>query len=408
MNSPVITAPAPLLTTVTCVETEREFLELEKDWNRLLMESGRPVPFLTWEWVSTWWQHFGTNSRLFVLVARDENGRVLGIAPLHVPTRRVFGALPLRSVEFLGYRGSAVCADHLDFIAGQEDREVIVSRLLEKVFERKDEWDSLVLADLAVDSPVPEKLEQIELGYGSRLRGGPQQKCPYVILPNRWDILLNSLKAKYRNNVKRRREKLAREFQVKFNSDSSVHQVAEHFEKLHRLHGLARKRKGEAGNFHLRKYREFHHAVAERMAQAGYLYLARLDCDNVTVAALYGFFLGKRLFGYQTGFDSAWARHGVGAVLQSLVFEDGIERLGATEYDFLRGDEEYKYMWTSEERGTRTVLAWGDSLSARIAKAEFAGRCQLSPVRREFREWTRMIKGKLKTFRDPGNRESQQ
>src|SRR5580658_3547746 len=90
-------------TSATCVSSEAEFLALESDWNRLLMESSRPVPFLTWEWISTWWQHFGASSQLFVIVARDEASRVVGIAPLRLVLRKSFGMVPVRSLEFLGY-----------------------------------------------------------------------------------------------------------------------------------------------------------------------------------------------------------------------------------------------------------------------------------------------------------------
>jgi CelD/BcsL family acetyltransferase involved in cellulose biosynthesis len=133
------------------------------------------------------------------------------------------------------------------------------------------------------------------------------------------------------------------------------------------------------------------------MAQSGFLYLARLDCNGSPVAALYGFYLGGRLFGYQTGFDAAWERWGVGAVLQARIFEDVIERLHATEYDFLRGTEPYKYTWTNQERHTIVLRLWNKSLVARIARAEFTGRRSLSPVRVRFQKWTAIIEKKLQS-----------
>jgi CelD/BcsL family acetyltransferase involved in cellulose biosynthesis len=369
------------LTSTVCVGTEAEFLALEPDWNRLLMESSRPVPFLTWEWILTWWQHFGASSRLFVIVARDETSRVVGIAPLHLVLRRTFGMVPVRSLEFLGYRGSAVCTDHLDFLAEPTHRREICSRLLQGVIERSNEWDTLVLADLAEDSPIPAVFPGPKNGAGNSPRSGPQEHCPYVNLPSQWELLLISIKAKYRNNIKRRRERLQQSFQVRFDSDCSVDRAVQHMEIMEKLHGSSRNRKGETGNFCLEPYREFHRAVAKRMAQSGQLYLARLDCDGSPVAALYGFYLGGRLFGYQTGFDAAWETKGVGAVLQARIFEDAIERLHATEYDFLRGTEAYKYAWTNQERCTSTMRYWSNTSVARIAKAEHGVRQRVARLR---------------------------
>jgi CelD/BcsL family acetyltransferase involved in cellulose biosynthesis len=368
-------------TWLTCVSTEGEFLALEPDWNRLLMESSRPVPFLTWEWISTWWQHFGANSRLFVIVARDDRSRVVGIAPLRLVLRRTFGMVPVRSLEFLGYRGSAVCADHLDFLAEPTHRTEICSRLLQEVLQRSKEWDALVLADVAEDSPIPTLFPVLKNGVGDSPRSGPQEQCPYVNLPPQWELLLNSIKAKYRNNIKRRRERLQEIFQVTFDSRCTVDRAIPHMEIMERLHGSSRNRKGETGNFCIEPYRDFHRAVAQRMAQSGLLYLARLDCDGSPVAALYGFYLGGRLFGYQTGFDAAWETRGVGAVLQAKVFEDAIERLHATEYDFLRGTEPYKYTWTNEERRTRTMRNWSNTSVGRIARAEHGVKQHVSRLR---------------------------
>jgi CelD/BcsL family acetyltransferase involved in cellulose biosynthesis len=106
-----------------------------------------------------------------------------------------------------------------------------------------------------------------------------------------------------------------------------------------------------------------------------------LDCDGSPVAALYGFYLGGRLFGYQTGFDAAWETKGVGAVLQARIFEDAIERLHATEYDFLRGTEAYKYAWTNQERCTSTMRYWSNTSVARIAKAEHGVRQRVARLR---------------------------
>ena len=371
----------PFPTSATCVRTEAEFLQLESDWNRLLMESSRPVPFLTWEWISTWWQHFGANSRLFVIVARDGRSRVVGIAPLRLILRMAFGMVPVRSLEFLGYRGSVVCTDHLDFLAEPTHRTEICSRLFQEVIQRSDEWDTLVLADLAEDSPIPALFAGLQSGADNSSQSGPQGQCPYVNLPAQWEVLLNSIKAKYRNNIKRRRERLQESFQVTFDSRCTEDRAIPHMEIMERLHGLSRNRKGETGNFCIEPYRDFHRAVATRMAQSGLLYLARLDCDGSPVAALYGFYLGGRLFGYQTGFDAAWESKGVGAVLQARIFEDAIERLRATEYDFLRGTEPYKYTWTNQERRTSTMRYWSNTSVARIAKAEHGVRLRVSRLR---------------------------
>jgi hypothetical protein len=74
----------------------------------------------------------------------------------------------------------------------------------------------------------------------------------------------------------------------------------------------------------------------------------------------------------------------VGVVLQGMIFRDVIERLHGTEYDFLRGDEGYKYDWSKRQRCNRTVLAWRGSLASGLGRREFLLRRRLSPWKRRF------------------------
>jgi CelD/BcsL family acetyltransferase involved in cellulose biosynthesis len=373
----VVTTPVKL--SVSVVETEAEFKGLEPVWNKLLWTGPRPVPFLTWEWVSTWWKHFHGNSRLFVLVARDDNGVVVGLAPLKVAVRRGFGLVPVRTVEFLGYRGSAVCADHLDFLASPDDRQSVVDRLTQEILARREEWDAIVLADLAEDSPIPEALARRSADEDFSFAQAAGNVCPYVRLNRDWEGFLKAMKKKRRSFVKCRRERLASSYAVRFECDGSADHVHQHLDTLARLHGDSRRRKGERGNFHHQHYRSFHHEVAERMAAAGYLYLARLDCDNRTLAMAYGFRVGDVLFDYQKGYDTAFAHLGVGSVLQGMIVQDAIERLHATEIDFLQGSEAYKYFWTERERHTCVALVWRKKFAGRASEAEFLLRRRLSP-----------------------------
>jgi CelD/BcsL family acetyltransferase involved in cellulose biosynthesis len=381
---------------VECVDTECEFLELEGKWNQLLMENERPVPFLTWEWISTWWKHFASGSRLFILVAKTKDGEVAGIAPLRITTRNAFGVVPVRFVEFLGYQGSVVCADHLDFLTSRRNREGVYVALLDALLSRRGEWDCLKFGDLAQDSLLPGLLPGLASDNALTFQPGPAERCPYLTLPAEWELLLNSMKAKRRSFIKTRRQRMEKEHLVHFDCNSAPDHVEEQLCILERLHKLARQRKGGEGNFAVSKYRDFHHELAQRMAVAGQLYLARLDCNGSPTASVYGFFLKGRLFYYQTGFDPAWASQGAGSVLLGRVIEDVITRLHAKEFDFLRGDESYKYSWTKDERIMQTQLFWSRSVNARLAAAEFVGRRAFSGIRSRLGEWTATAKNSIR------------
>src|SRR6516164_9430870 len=67
--------------------------DVESDWSRLAESAGSP--FLTWEWASTWWRHFGAGE--LRLVGCRAEGRLLAILPLYRGAGRV------RALRFLGH-----------------------------------------------------------------------------------------------------------------------------------------------------------------------------------------------------------------------------------------------------------------------------------------------------------------
>jgi hypothetical protein len=69
-----------------------DFEEMKVDWDALLEKSHVNTNiFLTWEWLSTWWNHFEKGRKPLTLLVEDEQ-KVLAIAPLMLSEYK----LPLR------------------------------------------------------------------------------------------------------------------------------------------------------------------------------------------------------------------------------------------------------------------------------------------------------------------------
>ena len=104
--------------TVDVIDNVDRFGALRAEWIDLLQNSSSHNPFLSWEWLHAWWTHLGESRRLQILTVRDDDGRLVGVAPL-CGSR---GRWPwLSQLEFLatGWAGS----DYLDLIVrrGYED-----------------------------------------------------------------------------------------------------------------------------------------------------------------------------------------------------------------------------------------------------------------------------------------------
>ena len=101
------------------IDDPARFQALNAEWDELLKASSADSPFLTWEWLWSWWKHLAADGTLHILAFRDRD-RLVAIAPLMSRTLRVAGLAPVRVLEFLGT--GSVGSDYLDLIVrrGQE------------------------------------------------------------------------------------------------------------------------------------------------------------------------------------------------------------------------------------------------------------------------------------------------
>src|SRR5262249_22517694 len=144
----------------TLVTSASEFDALRDDWHGLLSRSPTNSVFLTWEWLFPWWQVYGRNAPLRLVVAHD-NGRLCGIAPLYRNTIYL-GPARFRTLEFLGARH--VASEYLDFIAESDAYAPIVNALLAEV-RRQSDWDVLLGFHVPAESPTFQVLHDRKQSY---------------------------------------------------------------------------------------------------------------------------------------------------------------------------------------------------------------------------------------------------
>ena len=91
---------------------------------------------------------------------------------------------------------------------------------------------------------------------------------------------------------------------------------------------------------------EFSDETAPRFLEAGLLRLYGLRLDGQIIAAYYGFMHSsggvRRAYFYLSGFDPAYAKFSLGRLIVEHAIRSAIAER-ASEFDFLRGNEPYKY-----------------------------------------------------------------
>ena len=342
------------------VNTKNEFSRLKGEWITLLKKSKSDTVFLTWEWMYTWWECFKGDKQLFILTVRDENEKLVGIAPLCRDKKKICGIPVLNYIRFLGTM--PVSSDHLDFIFYQGREKEALETMVEYLFQ-ENTWDMCLLSNIPTSSLTGKLLKEI---MGNRpFQSEISQVCPYIPLPTRIEDFHSSLSGNMRNKIKKRRRNLHKKYNgfefVIWESPDEIDRAMERLFELHKKRWMAMKKKG---SFARDDVRNFHQKIAGIFFNSDMLRLYFLRVQGNDVATLYTFKYNNKLFYYQGGWDPEWSRDRVGNILTSLVIEDAINK-GYSEYDFLRGEEDYKTRLTDQKREEMDIFIL-NSFKARV------------------------------------------
>jgi CelD/BcsL family acetyltransferase involved in cellulose biosynthesis len=90
-------------------------------------------------------------------------------------------------------------------------------------------------------------------------------------------------------------------------------------------------------------------SIVRAAHEGGWLWLAFLEAGGQKAAAALNFDYGKKLWGYNAGVNRAFMELSPGWVLLGHILKWCTEN-GRAEFDFMRGDEEYKYRFGAVNR----------------------------------------------------------
>jgi CelD/BcsL family acetyltransferase involved in cellulose biosynthesis len=314
---------------------EGAFSHLKQDWEALLWRSSGSTVFLSWEWQKIWWEWFGQQAQLSILAVRDD-GELVGLAPLYsLPTTQ--GPRTLQLV------GGVDVSDYLDVLVVADDRAEKVYGALWRFLtnEHGDAWDLLDLHNVPSTSPTLKHLPALAARSGRvEVMSRVEEVCPVIALPSTWEDYLSALNRKQRHELRRKMGKAGREATVHWqyaDDPTTLDQEVDDFIRLHRRSG------GQKKAFMDERMQGFFCDIAHSALDRGWLRLAALTVDDKKVASMFCFQWADAFLVYNSGYEpDLYPSLSTGIVLMAYCIQDAIER-GLKVFDFLRGEEEYKY-----------------------------------------------------------------
>ncbi len=322
---------------LTIHRTAEAFDSLAGEWNGLLARSITDVPFLRVEYLRAWWSTRGggewPSGDLWLVSGHDGSGALAGLAPLFVaPTREGRrGLMLLGSVEISDYLDLIVRRDRLDEFAGQ---------LLDGLDRHGPAgWEVIDLFNLPESSPSLVALELAARARGWKAVRQRLQPCPVIRLPSDWEAYLASLDRKQRHELRRKmRRSESHPTPVNWRiigPQEDLHSAIDTFL------GLMALDPHKAGFLTEAMRAQFHASLSAAQAN-GWLQLALLSVGESPAAGYLNFDYGGRVWVYNSGLDPGYLDLSPGWVLLGHLIRWAIEN-GRSEFDFLRGEEDYKF-----------------------------------------------------------------
>jgi CelD/BcsL family acetyltransferase involved in cellulose biosynthesis len=333
------------------------FLDLEPAWDRVVRDADIDHPFLEHAWLRTWWECFGANSTLHIIVVK-EGEEIQAIAPLISTTLRMFG-FPVRRLGFF-YNAHVPRAGFIVGKRAENAYEAIWAHLLREQVS----WDLVQLCQLPQESPTLQEVHTLasESGFpnGVWLSG----ESPYVSLDRSWREYNDGLATKHRSNLRNRFKRLNGTGEVALETVTGEHSLQDDLAAGLRLEESAWKRDAGTAILCDPQVRKFYESFAYRAAAKNWLRLNFLKAGAQRVAFDYSLAYKQQVFLLKLGYDPAFSAYSPSNLLLSMTLERSFEQ-EFDKYDFLGENADWKRCWTKDAAPNYWLFVFADSAKGR-------------------------------------------
>jgi CelD/BcsL family acetyltransferase involved in cellulose biosynthesis len=350
----------PIATRVD--RSERAFEELRRHWMQLHEADPHASVFMSWEWQSAWWRHYGERQPLRIVTAWI-GARLVGLAATYVQRASALPGFRARILRWVG-TGADTSPDDLGPLLAPQSRGQVATALADAVLDLHADWDVLHLTDL--DRSGCFWAAMCAAADTRRRRRTEEQsaRIAYIDLPPTWDEYLASVHRDRRYAIRNTRRKLEAGTSIQFDVATRWRELEPLYERLVDLHTRRWSAKGVAHAFSTAEYIGFHRDAVKACAARDWVRFYALSENRDPIAMIYCYRFRRRVYYFQTGFDPAFERLRPGLVLIGHAVEHAIGQRDEA-FDFLRGEHQYKTQWARGVRETAALRVYGRGLAAR-------------------------------------------
>ena len=345
--------PAPVshesrLVSTELVEGADAFMGLQPEWDALYEASETQNPFLTWEWVSTWVQHW-CGGRLRTIVARID-GQAVGIAPMHLNRYLIGPGLYTSALQLFGPKEVHHLFEMREILARPGYEQAAITSVMDRALKIPG-WDWIELSAYGSGlTPVSSLLDSWRLN-GFRLDPEPLTYVPVMNLERSWEAQRQRLKRNIKESIRHCYNSLKRDgHEHRYLADGGAmdaEAAAARLVQLHHRRSLVAQRRWHRDHFADDAIRAFELDVLRKLHTAGRARFSELCIGDRTIAARACLESHGGLYFYYSGFDPEWWKYSVMTLVVTEAIQDAIAR-GLSTVNFSPGVDDSKSRWGPE------------------------------------------------------------
>lgn len=336
--------------TVRIVEINRldEISQFESEWTRILSTKEKSNVNYSFEWTYLLYKHMGDESKNRLYVIEDGN-KILGFIPLikHVSKGKML--FPIRQLSFIGEK--AGINDFCDFII-EENEKSLIECFFSHLKQNKSKWDSLHLKYLTeacsnLDA-IQDALTKFSIEYAQAIC----TRVLYIDLNSyeNSDLYFKSLSRNMRRELRKRINKLNAYKTYRYERNSSVPSRSL-LDIIRRLNTKRQRQIGRESCFENHAFLGFLEEMIHTFRANGTLEFSLIYIEDKPVSYTLGFKYHNIYYHWSIGFDSDYSHVSPNKVHHKLLIED-LFKDKISEFNFMRGDSEYKFKWTKTYRNS--------------------------------------------------------
>jgi CelD/BcsL family acetyltransferase involved in cellulose biosynthesis len=372
-------------------------------WDRLAASNPWATPFSSWAFQRAWWDAYGATAHDQTLVVcepltaanpnpTDDPVAIVPLMHRHEvePTDAASATkirhgdegylTPVPPTAKAVFFGASYHADYATILGAPEHLPAVAHAVVDHLASEGSvldpghptPWDVVDLRRLRCGDPTAEALaaafgaREIEQGWTLNLER--EDVCPVVTFPEgaTFDEYLATLDKKARHEIRRKLRRAEAVGEVRLTESRNPLEDLEDFIDLHQ------KRWGDDGLFPPTPggdaSRVFLRRVFEESGPDGAIRLSFLTVGDRRIASGIHVQTPDSWMFYNAGIDPDARELSPGVILAACYVRAALEA-GARHFDFLRGDESYKYEWGSVDEPIQRLLVRRDDLRAGAATA---------------------------------------